>query len=124
MKQIILFTSILCFTSVIFAQEKDENKKATIYQINIQTEINTTSRIYLNNGLKEANDLNVNAILINLNTYGGTVVDADSMRSAILYNPKHRRKSRLLQNLFPRAYVHIFALYRCSFLIQQTFPTS
>ena len=87
MKQIILFTSILCFTSVIFAQEKVENKKAIIYQINIQTEINTTSRIYLNNGLKEANDLKVNAILINLNTYGGTVVDADSMRSAILYNP-------------------------------------
>jgi len=87
MKRIIFVIALLYFTFYVNAQEKEENKKAVIYKINIQTEINTTSRIYLSNGLKEANELNVDAILINLNTYGGTVVDADSMRSAILYNP-------------------------------------
>jgi membrane-bound serine protease (ClpP class) len=64
-----------------------QQKQTTVYKININSEINTTSRIYLSNGLKEANAMNVDAILLHLNTYGGTVVDADSMRSAILYNP-------------------------------------
>jgi len=89
MNKIIFLISLLFITlsGNIYAQEREGNKKAVVYQINIQTEINTTSRIYLNNGLKEANELNVDAVLINLNTYGGTVVDADSMRSSILYNP-------------------------------------
>jgi len=87
MNRIILFIVLLGFTYNVIAQENTESKKAIIYQINIQTEINTTSRIYLSNGLKEANALNADAILLHLNTYGGTVVDADSMRSAILYNP-------------------------------------
>ena len=87
MKHIILITALLFFTAFLYSQEKEENKKALIYKINIRSEINTTSRIYLTNGLKEANEQNVDAILINLNTYGGTVVDADSIRSAILYNP-------------------------------------
>jgi len=87
MNRIILFIALFGFTYNVIAQEKAENKKAIVYKINIKTEINTTSRIYLANGLKEADALNVNAILLHLNTYGGTVVDADSMRSAILYNP-------------------------------------
>ena len=87
MNRIILFIVLLGFTYNVTAQENTESKKAIIYQINIQTEINTTSRIYLSNGLKEANALNADAILLHLNTYGGTVVDADSMRSAVLYNP-------------------------------------
>ena len=87
MDKFIFFIALLHFTFNVVAQEETENKKAVIYQINIQKEINTTSRIYLNNGLKEANALNADAILLHLNTYGGTVVDADSMRSAILYHP-------------------------------------
>ena len=87
MERMILFITLLCFTSTAIAHEEAKNKKAVIYQINIQAEINTTSRLYLNNGLKEANELNADAVLLQMNTYGGTVVDADSMRSAILYNP-------------------------------------
>ena len=87
MKRIILFIALLYLSFSVYTQEREENKKAVIYKINIQTEINTTSRIYLYNGLKEANEQNVDAVILNLNTYGGTVVDADSMRSAILYNP-------------------------------------
>jgi membrane-bound serine protease (ClpP class) len=70
-------------TCNLYAQQK----QSVVYEININSEINTTSHIYLSNGLKEANAMNVDAILLHLNTYGGTVVDADSMRSAILYNP-------------------------------------
>ena len=78
---------LLFFSNALFAQEKNENKEVVIYQIKINSEINATSHIYLINGLKEANAMNADAILLHLNTYGGTLVDADSMRSAILYNP-------------------------------------
>jgi len=87
MNKLFFFTAFLFFTLLVSAQENTENKKAIIYKIDIKTEINTTSRIYLNNGLKEAGALNADAVLLHLNTYGGAVVDADSMRTAILYNP-------------------------------------
>jgi len=87
MNKIIFLIAFIPIAFNLIAQEETHNKKALIYKINIQSEINTTSRIYLNNGLKEANAMNADAILLHLNTYGGTVVDADSMRSAILYNP-------------------------------------
>lgn len=58
-----------------------------VYKINIQKEIDNTTRIYLRNGLSEADSLKADAILIHLNTYGGQVDAADSMRTAILYNP-------------------------------------
>ena len=57
-----------------------------IYEIKIDREIGPTSRIYLSNGLKEAYKLQADAVLLHLNTYGGIVADADSMRSAILYS--------------------------------------
>jgi membrane-bound serine protease (ClpP class) len=62
-------------------------KQAVVYEIGIKKEIDNTTRIYLRNGLEEANALGADAILIHLNTYGGLVDAADSMRTAILYNP-------------------------------------
>ena len=85
MKRIICFIVLILspFSNALFA----EGKEAVIYQININSEINPTSHIYLMNGLKEANAMNADAVLLHLNTYGGALADADSMRSAILYNP-------------------------------------
>lgn len=57
-----------------------------IYKINIKKEISNTTRLYLSNGLAEANALGADAVLIHMNTYGGQVDAADSMRTAILYN--------------------------------------
>ncbi|MDR1611045.1 MAG: nodulation protein NfeD [Candidatus Symbiothrix sp.] len=82
-----VFFILSLFSNILFAQEKVEKKEVVVYQININSEINATSHIYLINGLKEANAMNADAVLLHLNTYGGTLVDADSMRSAILYNP-------------------------------------
>ena len=59
-----------------------QNKKVAV--INIDTEIGSTSWRYLSKGLAMANDANVDAVLLHLNTYGGTVEHADSMRTAIL----------------------------------------
>lgn len=57
------------------------------YEIKIFTEIGATSWTYLKNGLEEARQKNVDAVFLHLNTYGGLVDYADSMRTAILnYN--------------------------------------
>jgi membrane-bound serine protease (ClpP class) len=86
MQKITLLLFLIGFANCFYGQIPAEKKQAVVYEIHINSEINTTSRIYLSNGLKEAETVNADAILLHLNTYGGTVVDADSMRSAILYN--------------------------------------
>lgn len=58
-----------------------------IYKIDIKKEIDNTTRLYLTNGLAEARALGAEAVLIDLNTYGGLLEAADSMRTAILYSP-------------------------------------
>jgi membrane-bound serine protease (ClpP class) len=58
-----------------------------VYKIDIKKEINQTTQIYLSRGLSEAQSLGAQAVLIHLNTYGGLLESADSMRTAILYSP-------------------------------------
>ncbi|MDR2680910.1 MAG: nodulation protein NfeD [Tannerella sp.] len=62
-------------------------EKPLVYTIDIKKEIDKTSQIYLNKGLEEAQSLGASAVLIHLNTYGGLLEAADSMRTAILYSP-------------------------------------
>lgn len=62
-------------------------EKPVVYTIDIKKEIDNTTRIYLSNGLEEARAMNAEAVLIHMNTYGGLVEAADSMRTAILYSP-------------------------------------
>lgn len=54
------------------------------YEIKIFTEIGATSWTYLKNGLSQAKEQNADAVILHLNTYGGLVDYADSMRTAIL----------------------------------------
>ena len=61
--------------------------KALVYKIDIKNEIDNRTRIFLSKGLAEAQLLGADAILIHMNTYGGLVDAADSMRTAILYSP-------------------------------------
>jgi membrane-bound serine protease (ClpP class) len=91
MKRSLIFIFLfLSFASIIGAKKENgvpaKEKQAVIYKININSEINTTTRIYLSKGLEEAKVLNADAVLLHLNTYGGTLVDADSMRTFILYS--------------------------------------
>lgn len=76
----ILLLTIICI-SECFA---NQNKKNIYYQININEEISGTTWLYLKNGLQEAEQLNAKGIFIHLNTYGGLVIFADSIRTKIL----------------------------------------
>ena len=77
---LLLFLLITTFKSI------GEERKL-VYQIDIKKEIDNTTRIYLRNGLEEAKSLGADAVLLHMNTYGGLLEAADSMRTAILYNP-------------------------------------
>lgn len=78
-KYLFVFILLLQFTEIAA-----QDSKPVIYRINIQENIGSNTWVYLRQGLHEAELKNADCILIDMNTYGGTVVDADSMRTAIL----------------------------------------
>ena len=55
----------------------DDVSHPLVYKIDIKKEISNTTRLYLSNGLAEANALGADAVLIHMNTYGGQVDAAD-----------------------------------------------
>jgi len=59
-------------------------EKPLFYVIEIREEINASSSKRLSKGLKEAAELKADWIIIHLNTYGGAVDAADSMRTSLL----------------------------------------
>lgn len=85
MKKTRVLTLLLLFllTAEIYAQDS----KSLIYRINIKENIGSNTMIYLQNGLREAQAVKATCVLIHMNTYGGGVMEADSMRTAILNSP-------------------------------------
>lgn len=86
----LIYIVLLSLTGFFLAQLSDAQVKkdtSLVYRIDIKKEIDHTSQIYLSRGLNEAQKLGADAILIHLNTYGGLLEAADSMRTAILYSP-------------------------------------
>ncbi|RHJ95011.1 NfeD family protein [Parabacteroides bouchesdurhonensis] len=86
MKRLLTLILFILFLPTNILQS-ETNQESIIYQIDIRKEIDNTTRLYLSNGLTEAQKLGANAVLIHMNTYGGLVDAADSMRTAILYSP-------------------------------------
>ena len=86
MKQFFLKQNIVKSLFVIFLLSCAMKSVAqkSYYEIKIFKEIGATSWTYLKNGLKEAQEKQVDAVFLHLNTYGGQVDFADSMRTAIL----------------------------------------
>jgi membrane-bound serine protease (ClpP class) len=80
MKYTLLF--FFCFTfSFSFAQKKQ------VYQFDINDAINPAAWRTTKSAIKEAQKLNADYILLHLNTYGGQVDMADSIRSSLLETP-------------------------------------
>lgn len=80
-------TALLFLITWLTVNSSVAAEKHLVYKIDIKKEIDKTSQIYLNKGLAEAQSLGADAVLIHLNTYGGLLDAADSMRTAILYSP-------------------------------------
>lgn len=67
-------------SSVVKAQEKKE----LVYVFNINEEISKATWRQTRQAFNEADSLHADIFLIHMNTYGGTVLDADSIRTKIL----------------------------------------
>ncbi|MBP1675901.1 MAG: serine protease [Bacteroidetes bacterium] len=75
---ILIFVTITTTFSGIFATQK------TIYKIDLKKEIGSTTWLYIQKGFDDATNQNADFILIHMNTYGGEVLYADSIRTKIL----------------------------------------
>lgn len=78
----------LLLTGCILFNLHAQGEKVLIYRINIKENIGSNTWIYLQNGLHEALQKDARAVLLHMNTYGGGVLEADSMRTAVLNFPR------------------------------------
>ncbi len=58
--------------------------KKTFFSIDLKKNVGSTTWLYIQKGFEEAKTLNANTIIIEMNTYGGEVGFADSIRTKIL----------------------------------------
>jgi membrane-bound serine protease (ClpP class) len=80
MRKTTLSVLFLLFMNLLFAQDST----LFIYQFNIQEQIAPSVWRQTKKVFTEADNLKADIILIHMNTYGGTVVDADSIRTKII----------------------------------------
>jgi membrane-bound serine protease (ClpP class) len=80
MKNILLFIAIVLANIQLLANDST----FLIYRLNIREEIAPSAWRQTKKAFAEADSLKADLILIHMNTYGGTVVDADSIRTKIL----------------------------------------
>lgn len=88
MKQFIVF--FLAAVAMIFpaAGWGETPSPAKVYVLNLDDEIGSTTWLYTRNALDRARETDADLVLVHLNTYGGSVVHADSIRTALLNFPR------------------------------------
>ena len=75
-----------CF-STVSAYSQEKQNRDTVYVIEIRQNIDNSSMRKLSLGLEDAQAKGADYIILHLDTYGGAVDAADSMRKAILHAP-------------------------------------
>lgn len=81
-KIILLLVSVFAFS----ASDADNGKKL-VYVLNIKENITKATWRQTQQAYEAADTLGADVFLIHMNTYGGTVLDADSIRTKILQSP-------------------------------------
>ena len=71
--------ALLLYTLAMLAADTTQ-----LYRIDIHQEIGSTTWRYLQDGMQQAYEQEADAVILHLNTYGGLVLHADSMRTLIL----------------------------------------
>ncbi len=70
----------------LFGNARDKEEKL-VYKLNIKEEITKATWRQTQQAFEAADSLGADAFLIHMNTYGGLVLDADSIRTKILQSP-------------------------------------
>lgn len=84
MKQLLSICSLIFCLYLPFVCNADTAKKTIVYQLNIKEDISPKVWRDTQHAFSEADSMKANVILIHMNTYGGLVFSADSIRSKIL----------------------------------------
>ena len=79
--------TFLYILSCTIAAWADPATEKLLYKIDIHEDIGSTTWRYLLAGMEQARQAKADAIILDLNTYGGTVLHADSMRTTLLNSP-------------------------------------
>jgi len=77
---------LLVFLVPLLSLAKKNEKK--VFLLEIRSEINPAMSRYVEKALEKAKEMQADLVLINENTYGGTVDDADKIRTLLLNFPK------------------------------------
>lgn len=86
LKRIIMASALLCNAAMATPQgAADKTQKVLVFDI--REDIASTAWIHTSEALRMARDTRADHIIMNMNTYGGEVTFADSIRSAILACP-------------------------------------
>lgn len=72
------------FVTITIFQVSFISAKEIVYKIDIKKDIGSTTWLYVQKGFDEAASVNATSILIHMNTFGGEVLYADSIRTKIL----------------------------------------
>lgn len=87
MKRLLKFNWLLILIFVLTTATAQEAKEKIVYKLNIKQDITKATWRQTQQAFEEADSLNADVFLIHMNTYGGTVLDADSIRTKILQSP-------------------------------------
>ena len=79
--------AFISYFSAVSAYSQEKHGKDTVYVIEIRQNIDNSSMRKLSLGLEDAQAKGADYIILHLDTYGGAVDAADSMRKAILHAP-------------------------------------
>lgn len=82
MKRLAILITILVLCLV--SQGKTHNDTSLVVKINLKEEVGPTMFLKLQQAFDKAQTDSADLIILHINTYGGTVVDADSIRTRIL----------------------------------------
>lgn len=84
MKRILSAILILVSISISAQTKIDSTTTARVLQIKLNEEVSPAMWLKVQRGFEKAQQDSFNLILLHINTYGGTVLDADSIRTCIL----------------------------------------
>lgn len=85
MKRILILLCLIITALLTHSTIYGNNQaKTTFFSIDLKKNVGSTTWLYIQKGFEEAKNLNANTIIIEMNTYGGEVGFADSIRTKIL----------------------------------------
>ncbi|MDR3181114.1 MAG: ATP-dependent Clp protease proteolytic subunit [Prevotellaceae bacterium] len=87
MKHIIAGLLLWCMAFPAFAADTNPARRPLVYVIELMQEINAPAVRLVRKGLHAATDAGADYVLLHLNTYGGELAAADSIRNALLHFP-------------------------------------